>query len=636
MKDINQMEREFKEYERRIQRLKELEVELNFLNTEGFESEANAIKSKLKDPKKVEEIEKDIAALKVKIKERKEWKKTTPGLFDTAQRLANEAKKLFEGKDYERSLGKYQESLRKFVDARNGAEGLKDEGLVKAIEKDIYNVKRSIIACENAIGISFSEDAKKSFVARNYEDAISTYRNAIAKFEDVVKDAKEIEDSESVERIQNLVKDAEENIENCHVAIDKREVENLFGQSKSLHEKAAELAKRGEMFNAKGVLRDAEGKINTAFEVSTKRKFTDAVNKLNLLLKTIRDEMNVIDEKIAKGTGSVDFRRDIDKIKDVGVPEVEILVGKEIEIKRGYEIMQNNDLRFGIRIINNTGYAIMDVETILDYPRTLFSLKDTVVQTLANIHPNGERTAKYTLTPLGCIHKENIDASIFYKDHTGRKQTVQMRPKEVHCVCPFLKEKAMREGEFAELANTCEHIQEGLSFNGISVNEITEFIKEACAHRLYVISEHEIGTAKIVYFAGESIGEKAYYLLTAVVQPFKNLTQIALRAYSDKPYGLHGFLNEIASSIRHLVGSVQSAKEIGVIESKQVINIIDSVVWKTSIGRIGEGTGATSVNIEGSVVQRSQIGLARKCPNCGKEVQGDERFCKECGTELGE
>ncbi len=313
------------------------------------------------------------------------------------------------------------------------------------------------------------------------------------------------------------------------------------------------------------------------------------------------------------------------------IPTEEVTLAK-VEIKRGYEVLQNNDLRFGIRIINNTDSAIMDVETILAYPKTLFSFNDNVVQSLANIDPHGERTAEYILTPLGCIHNEKIDATITYKDHTGEKQAVQMRPKEVHCVCPFLKEKAMREGEFAELANTCEHIQEGLSFSGISVNEITEFVKEACAHRLYVISEHEIDSAKIVNLAGESIGEKAYYLLTAVIQPYNNFTQVALRAYSDKPYGLHGFLNEIGNSIRHLVGSVQSAKEIGIIESKQVINIIDSVVQRTSFG--GHGESATSVNIEDSAVQRSEITSARKCPNCGKEVQADERFCSECEVEL--
>jgi len=64
MKDLNLIKRKLEEYERGILRLKELERELNSLNTEGLESEANAIRSKLKDPRKVEEVEKAIVALK--------------------------------------------------------------------------------------------------------------------------------------------------------------------------------------------------------------------------------------------------------------------------------------------------------------------------------------------------------------------------------------------------------------------------------------------------------------------------------------------------------------------------------------------------------------------------------------------
>ena len=294
-----------------------------------------------------------------------------------------------------------------------------------------------------------------------------------------------------------------------------------------------------------------------------------------------------------------------------------------IEIKRGYEVLPNNDLRFGIRVINLSDYAILDVETILDYPRTLFSLKGDVVQTLANIHPNGERTAKYVLTPRGCVHNEKIDATIIYRDHTGKRRTEQMRGKEVHCVCPFLREKALTEGEFAELAAESGQIEEGLSFSGIAVYEAAAFIKESCTHRLHTVGEHEIDNTIVLNLAGESIGEKACYLLTAVVQPYKekDVTRIALRAYSDKPHGLHGFLNEIVGSIRHLVGSVQSAKEIGIIEEKQVINIIDSVVQRTSFGGVGQGTN-TEVNIKDSVVHRSDVGGGDRD---SREVMGQKR-----------
>ncbi len=280
-----------------------------------------------------------------------------------------------------------------------------------------------------------------------------------------------------------------------------------------------------------------------------------------------------------------------------------------IDIKRGYEVLSNNDLRFGIRIANSTDYVIMDVEILLDYDQTLFLLKSDRLINLANIHPHSERTATYTLTPLGCVHNEAIGATIIHKDHTGKKHTVQMRSKEVHCVCPFLKGKAMTSGEFAKLADKSESIEEGTSFSGISVLEVSDILRKICVPRLHVIGEHEIDDTKIVYLAGESIGEKAYYLLTAVIQPYKSkaITQIALRAYSDKPHGLHGFLDEISGSVRHLVGSVQSAKEIGIIENNQVINIIDSVVQRTKFETMGGG-GTVKIDVTNSVLTRNKIG----------------------------
>jgi hypothetical protein len=46
----------------------------------------------------------------------------------------------------------------------------------------------------------------------------------------------------------------------------------------------------------------------------------------------------------------------------------------DIEIKRGYEVLQDNNVRFGIRVINNSDFAISDVEVILDYSESLFEL----------------------------------------------------------------------------------------------------------------------------------------------------------------------------------------------------------------------------------------------------------------------
>ena len=294
-----------------------------------------------------------------------------------------------------------------------------------------------------------------------------------------------------------------------------------------------------------------------------------------------------------------------------------------IDIKREYTVLPNNDLNLEITAANDTGYAVMDVKSILDYPPTLFSMKGSKVQSIGNLSPTESKTASYIMTPLGCIHNEVLDAIITYQDHTGEKRTLQMQPLEVHCVCPFLKGKAMTSGEFARLVDESESIEEGISFSGIGVEDVSDIIKKICVPRLHIIDEHEVDGTMVMYLSGESIGEKAYYLLTAVIQPYKekDVTRIALRTYSDKPYGLHGFLNEITGSIRHLVGSVQSAKEIGIIEEKQVINIIDSVVQRTSFGGVGQGAN-TEVNIKDSVVHRSDVGGGDRD---SREVMGQKR-----------
>lgn len=248
----------------------------------------------------------------------------------------------------------------------------------------------------------------------------------------------------------------------------------------------------------------------------------------------------------------------------------------------------------------------MDVDSILDFTKTSFSIKNSEIQYIGNLTPNSTRTTTYILKPLGCIHNEQINALITYKDHTGKKQTLHMRPKEVHCVCPFLKEKPMSEGEYSKLAESSEYVQEGISFKGINVEDLAKFMGETCRHVLYEVKEYELEEKKVIYLSGEALGEKAYYLLTAVIQEYKGLTQVVLRAHSDKKHGLNGFINEMAVNIRYLVGSVQNAKEIGIIENTQVINIIDSVVQRTNFG-MGEG-GNARVNIRESVVQRSDFG----------------------------
>lgn len=245
----------------------------------------------------------------------------------------------------------------------------------------------------------------------------------------------------------------------------------------------------------------------------------------------------------------------------------------DIEIKRGYEVLPDNNVRFGIRVINNSDVIISDVEVLLDYSESLFQLEGSKVQKLGTIPPSVPRTAKFILKPLGCIHKE----------------------------------KSIKRSDFLTMSQSGFMEERGVSFEGISVDKLVDFLAHTCKNRLYKVDEFTIENGKILYLAGDAVGEKAYYLLTAVVKEYEGLTQVLLRVNSDKSHGLNGFLNETLDNLRHLVVST-SAREIGIIKKEQVINIIDSVVQRTTFS---DGEGAAQVNIRDSMVHRTE-GLARK------------------------
>ena len=277
-------------------------------------------------------------------------------------------------------------------------------------------------------------------------------------------------------------------------------------------------------------------------------------------------------------------------------------ITSSIEILRGYVHLQDNNIRFGIRVINNSEFTISDVEVLLHYDESLFDVENKI-QKLGTIPPTVPRTAEFVLKPRGCIHKEELGSTILYKDHHYKKYLLEMRPKEVHCVHPFLKEKAITQTEFLALSKSGYSAEVGVNFENIDAKLMSTFFIQTYRKKLYKVSEYTINNETILYLSGESIGDKTYYLLTAVIKEYEGLTQIMLKANSDKPHGLNSLLNdEILENLRHLVKTVQSAREIGIIKKEQVINIINSVVQRTSFSG---GEGATSININESVVQRT-------------------------------
>ena len=78
-------------------------------------------------------------------------------------------------------------------------------------------------------------------------------------------------------------------------------------------------------------------------------------------------------------------------------------------------------LTFLFMKFNNGDSAISEVEVILDYSHSLFELEGSRIEELGTIPPSIPRTAKFILKPLGCVHNEEIRATVRYRDRKWEK-----------------------------------------------------------------------------------------------------------------------------------------------------------------------------------------------------------------------
>lgn len=281
----------------------------------------------------------------------------------------------------------------------------------------------------------------------------------------------------------------------------------------------------------------------------------------------------------------------------------------DIEIKRGYVILPGNNIKFGIKIINNGNSVITDTVIHLDYPDKIFKHCGNEIEKLGNIRPKAPFSAVFILKPLRCVHQETIDANISYRDHMGKKYTVPMVPKYVHCVTPFLVAKPMTKTDFLKISEDGHSKEIGLNFKRINIEQLTQFFREICINKFYIINDYSIGSGKVFHLASESSGDKTYYLLTAFITKNEELSQITFKAVSDKPHGLNGFLHEIVNDIKHLASTMKLSQEICIIKKEQTINISNSVVQKTNF--FGDHGGAV-INIVDSVVAKTDFGSEYK------------------------
>ncbi|MBU3968070.1 MAG: zinc ribbon domain-containing protein [Euryarchaeota archaeon] len=290
--------------------------------------------------------------------------------------------------------------------------------------------------------------------------------------------------------------------------------------------------------------------------------------------------------------------------------------GIDIKTAFGYK---GATIIFKIKMENNTSDPISDIK-VYPYVPDVFLLKEKE-KSIALIEPKSSQTVTFEIRPTGECGDCNISGRINYYDMASRKRhDIELESKSLSIVCPMLHGKEISEADWHDTVNNLVKTEESTREIEMPAESLFTMTSRIITDMHMYMQKPEITQSQQLFngvtrFYGEGVKGLKYAAQIEVVGGAKR-SKLILKAWAEKEDALTGFYHGILDEIE---------KRVNV---KGYIN--DSIVqYNVHIGdRIG-------TQVKDSVVQRSTIGAgARKCPDCGKEVEANEKFCRECGGKL--
>ncbi|GEM_PF-2114738 len=289
-----------------------------------------------------------------------------------------------------------------------------------------------------------------------------------------------------------------------------------------------------------------------------------------------------------------------------------------VSVKSAYEY-KGAKIYFKIKVENNTPEPISDIKLHLFVPEVF--LLNEKEKSLSMLEPKESKTVTFEIRPTGECGDCNVSGKIEYYDYStkGRK-ILDIETRNISVICPVLKRKEIdvKQWEQAtdELIKAEENIRE-LSVPAENLFNITSrVIKD---NGMFMLRPEITSTPQlfneIAMFYAEGVTGLRYAAYIEVVGGARK-SRLILKVWAEKEEALTGFYHRILDEIEKRI---------------DVKIFIDDAVVQQHI-HIGDRIGT---QVKDSIVQRSTIGAgARKCLNCGREVEVNEKFCPECGAKL--
>ena len=326
----------------------------------------------------------------------------------------------------------------------------------------------------------------------------------------------------------------------------------------------------------------------------------------------------------------------------------------------------NGFIRLKISVKNKMQLTVTDVSLDIDHDDNVlrfdhhepdtYAIKNGKIQ-LGNIPSNGDKTIALYFEGLICSKGGEINCRIDYKDAYGKPDLVRMEPVKIPIVCPIFKtEQDINIGRLKELvASLPAQSSKGFLLpSGVSIKKALTLCRE-------VIQMHDVRHVRTFKTNDDKTYETWYYgktkveMIDLVIKASLNKETERIEIFVAAPdqEDIMGLLAELGRNISKRGESLGklapvfnvSIKDSPIIRSNLLgacdingicdgnVVIEDSWVQRSNIA---SNANNISTQIKDSIVVRSTISAGtKKCPNCGVEVEGKQKFCLECGAKLG-
>jgi hypothetical protein len=232
------------------------------------------------------------------------------------------------------------------------------------------------------------------------------------------------------------------------------------------------------------------------------------------------------------------------------------------------------------------------------------------------LEPDESKTVTFDIRPTGECGDCIVSGRMNYYDYgTKKRQDVDIKKKMISIVCPVLKRKEIDEDGWRNATEELIKAEENTKDLDIPAENLfniaTRVLKDMSMYMIppEITSTPQLFTGVGMFYAEGAAGLR-YAAYIEVVGGRKS--RMILKAWAEKEEALTGFYHRILDEI-------EKRLDIKVFIDE---GIIQHHVHKTEI--------------KDNIIQRSNINLGSRaqCPKCGREVEGDEKFCLGCGAKL--